>query len=143
MNVNALEAIDLHSLLYLQQRFFDAKRIVAGEAHEALWIAHNVLCHLFKLCVHVHPLVAIRPHLALRDEDLLDAGLIHFRNHRVDAVILRQAANGFFHTADQLARFRHVPFGDEFRRRHVVHEVDGFDSVPHLLIPPNKKNSVR
>ena len=33
MNVNALEAIDLHSLLYLQQRFFDTKRIVAGEAH--------------------------------------------------------------------------------------------------------------
>ena len=37
------------------------------------------------------------------------AGFVHLGEHGVEAVVLRQAADGFFHAANQLAFFRLVP----------------------------------
>jgi hypothetical protein len=66
----------------------------------------------------------------LSDEDFAYSRLIHLGDHCLDAVILRQPADGLFHTADELAFFRLGPLGDKFGRGHIVHEVKKtFDHV--------------
>ncbi len=134
VNVHALETVHFDRLFQLLQRLLDAKWIVARKADEACWIAGRVLRDFFELGVHVHPLVSVRPHFALGDEDFVDAGLVHLSDHRLDAVVLRQTADGLFHTADELALFCLVPLGDEFRGGDVVHEIDGLNSVSHGLL---------
>jgi hypothetical protein len=89
----------------ISQRLLDAKRIVTGEADESVRVTSRVLRYLFELRVHIHPLVAIRPHLALRDENFFHAGFVHFGEHGVETVELRQAADGFFHAANETTFF--------------------------------------
>jgi hypothetical protein len=134
MDVDALEFIFFDGAVDFRQRLFDAKRIVARQADEAVGVTSGVLGDFFELSIHVHPLVAVGPHLGLGDENLFHAGIIHLGEHSVETVVLRQAADGFFHAADELAFLRFVPPADELRRGDVVHEVDGLYSVTHLFI---------
>ena len=125
VHVDALEAMLFDRAVDFRERLLDAKGVVAGEPDEAVGITAGVLGDFFELGVHVHPLVAVRPHLGLGDKNFCHAGFVHFGEHGVETVELRQAADGFFHAANQLAFFRIVPALNKLRRGDVVHDVDG------------------
>ena len=97
-----LQVTDLEGGVHIGLREGEKVRILR-EPHEAVGVPPRVLGHLVQRRVHVHPLVPVRPHLGLGDEDLLDARLVHLAEHGGNRVELRQAAVGALHPADQLA----------------------------------------
>ena len=111
----------------LFQTLFDSEWVVTGETNKPIGILLGVLEHIFELRIHVHPFAPVRPHLGLRDEDFLDAGVVHLSQHLFDRSESRQPADGFLHATDQFALFVAVPLFHKFGRGDVVHEIDCFD----------------